>query len=200
MSHHALRRLVSVGIAIGGLVYAACKKEYSPLYFHVLFMTLFAISPLLEMAELVFLRLTRKKTSTHDLFVQRHQLVSFCMQITAVLGFVAIIYAKNKGGKAHLTSSHAVWGASCGGLMLLEAMVGSALKYAVPKRSALRRPIRLIHRCLFFILFFTAFVAFTSGWLLTGGATVLIPNFPARFCLGISFFLFLYYFFLRPYV
>lgn len=194
-----LRRVVSLGVALAGLIFASFQKEYF-LYFHVLFMTIFAISPLLEMVELVFSRLHTNKKASREHFVKRHQLLSFFMQVTAGLGFAAIGYKKIKEGKPHLTSPHAVWGSVCGALMLLEAIIGTQLLYIVPKHSAFRKPLRLLHRCLFFLLLICCAVAFGSGWLCTGGAMAVVPNFAARVSLGLFFFLFLYYFFLKPYL
>lgn len=197
---HLLRGLVAIGVGSAGCVFVCLTKDYSPLYFHALFMTVFFLVPLLELVKVVFFLLTDKEKAKRDKFIKRHQLLAFFVEATVGLGIVAIQYKKSKENLPHFSSSHAMWGGACAVCILLEAILGALLMYVIPKRSPIRMVVRLFHRFLFFPLFISAAYAFGSGWLQMSDGTEFFYTFCTRVWLCGLFFLVLHVFFVKPFL
>lgn len=198
VSPHLRRSAVALGVGSVGAVIVCLAKDFSPIHFHALFMTVFIMMPLLELAKVVFFLLTEKGKAKRESFIKRHQLLALLMEVTVGLGIVAIQYTKSKEGLPHFSSSHAMWGGVCVVCILIEAILGSSLMYVIPKRSPIRVPVRLFHRFLFFPLFISAFFALGTGWLKKFPEKESDKLFPVRILLCAQLLLVLFVFIIKP--
>lgn len=111
-----------------------------------------------------------------DEIIMRHQLASFVMEIAAAAGFGAVEYTKITKNYGHLKSPHAIVGALCGASILCQMMLGSTLRYVLPRASPRRGAVRAAHKYVSITISITGLMALAGGFLATEYAHKAIPS------------------------